>query len=475
VINARRLTTANAGRRFYPKIVYRQISRKFRLPLFLTLLHIPLGLVLYRTGNLALLHPLIVFFVGLRVACLKSEKIEKTAYAVAYLIGAEVLWRMAALPLPWEFGKYAAALIMVAALVRRDLWKIPTSPLLYILLLVPACLLTIENRGFGEARGLISSNMSGPLLLFVAGWFFSHLRVTPATLKKLLFFIILPVVSVAVTTLFYTVTVEDIVFTNESNFATSGGFGPNQVSTVLGLGIFVCLACYVLFKNDLPTVFYLVVFTVFFAIQSVLTFSRSGIYNALGAILFVIFFRVRKSGRGFGKLIPLAGVAILFLMMIFPYLNDFTGGKLQERFGDTGTTNRAEIVGSDIQLFLENPVFGTGVGEAKYAREEYLDMTAASHTEFTRLIAEHGLFGLLALIVLGIGIIHNFRRQKTAVGKALVAGVIVWSGFYMLNSGMRLAAASFIWGLSYLMIAGPPRSIERKFHRGYTNEKRSRR
>jgi hypothetical protein len=33
--------------------------------------------------------------------------------------------------------------------------------------------------------------------------------------------------------------VRDVVTGTGSNFATSGGFGPNQVATIMGLGLFV--------------------------------------------------------------------------------------------------------------------------------------------------------------------------------------------------------------------------------------------
>jgi hypothetical protein len=45
-----------------------------------------------------------------------------------------------------------------------------------------------------------------------------------------------PAVSIAALALFGILTNPDITFNTESNFATSGGFGPNQVSSMLGLG-----------------------------------------------------------------------------------------------------------------------------------------------------------------------------------------------------------------------------------------------
>jgi O-Antigen ligase len=433
----------------YPKI------QKFKLPLVLALVHVPLGLLLYRSSMLALAHPLAVLSLGLYFAIRKNEKIERAAYVAAYLVGAEVLWRMGSSPIFWEFGKYAAASIMITALARRRHWKMPSLPLLYFALLIPASFLTIIGNSLTDARAKLSSNMSGPLLIFVTCWFFSHVRLKGTQLKKLLTLIAVPLISVAIMSLFYTVTIEDIQFTNESNWLTSGGFGPNQVSAMLGLGVFVCLASYLLFKTGFRDLLYFGLLSLLFATQSVMTFSRGGMYNAIGGTLAIVFFQFRDFAPSLKKMVPLIGVSVIFLLLIFPFINDFTGGKLQERFEDTTTTNRVEIIESEFQIFLENPILGIGVGEAKSSRMEFLDLLASSHTEFSRVISEHGSFGILALVALSLATINNFRRQASPGGRALIAGLIVWSTLFMFNAGMRLAAPAFMWGLASVSIVLP--------------------
>ncbi len=436
----------------YSKDTFVQTTQEYKLPLLLIFLHIPLGVLLYQSSALALLYPIVIFFFGLYYAFRKHEKLEYVAGVVGYFIGVEVLWRMAQSSIFWEFGKYGAATIMIVALIQRGYWKIPTLPLFYLVFLIPACLLTVMSNSLYVARSQLSFNMSGPFLLFISCWFFSYLKVNSVQLKKLLLTLAIPLLSIAVTTLFYTVTTQDIEFTNESNFMTSGGFGPNQVSTMLGLGIFICLVCFLIFRNNLKVAIYLGVLSILFAVQSVMTFSRSGIYIALGASLVVIIFQMRNLSQNAKRVLPILGLSLIFLLWVFPYFNDFTGGKLQERFEDTETTNRAEIIEVDYQVFLENPILGVGVGEANFLRREILGFNAVSHTEFARLISEHGILGVFSMIALAIGVLHNFKRQNLSIGKAFVGGVIVWSTLYMLTSGMRLAIPAFIWGLSYMTI-----------------------
>ncbi len=436
---------------FAPISTNHQLAQ-FKLPLLLTLLHIPLGILLYRAGAAAIIHPYAVVLLGLYWAFQRKEKLEKVAWIVAYIIGVEVLWRMAGLSIFWEFGKYGAAAIMVIALLRRGCRKMPILPLLYFIFLLPSCILTLTLYDFKYTREMLSFNMSGPFLLFVSCWFFSHLKVDWSQIKTLVFTIIVPLSSVAVTTLFYTATTADIQFNTESNHATSGGYGPNQVSAMLGLGVFLCASSYLLFKNKFQDNLYLGILTVLFAAQSVMTFSRGGMYNAVGALVIVALFQMRNPGQGIKRLLPIVGIALIFLMMVFPYLNNFTGGKLEERFDESDSTGRIEIVESDFQIFSDNPFLGVGVGESSVERGKITQVPSASHTEFARIVSEHGIFGIFSLLMLGLMLIYNLKRQNSVEGKAMVAGLVVWSVLFMLNAGMRLAAPSFILGLSFLTI-----------------------
>ena len=426
---------------------------EYKIPILFIIAHIPLGILLYNSKLLAFLHPVLVLIVGLHYAIKRQAGLEKVSYVLAYLIGSEVLWRMAKSPVFWEFGKYAATFIMLTALLRRQCWRIPVFPLIYILLLMPACILTFITNDFGSFREKVSFNMSGPFLLFTSCWFFFNVKLSPDQVKKLLLTICIPIISIGIATLFYTISTENIQFNDESNAATSGGYGPNQVSTILGLGAFAAMTGYLLFKNDLKNTVYLGILLVFFSAQSVMTFSRSGMYNALAAATVIIFVKLINLQFDVKKMIPIFGALFLFLMFVFPFLNDFTGGKLQERFEDTGTTNRAEIAQSEFELFLQNPILGTGVGEAKTLRSEILGTSPASHTEFTRVISEHGLLGILGMLAVAIGTVSAYQRKGSVLSKAFMCGVVIWSVMYMLNSGMRLAAPSFMLGISYVFIA----------------------
>src|SRR5690606_15816771 len=115
----------------------------FRLLIAIMFLHFPIGLLDYYLGSAAIIHPAATVSIGIYWAWQRKVRLERVALAVGYLVGVEILWRMAQVPIFWEFGKYGSAAIMIVALVRRHRRKIPVLPLVYLAALLPACVLTI--------------------------------------------------------------------------------------------------------------------------------------------------------------------------------------------------------------------------------------------------------------------------------------------------------------------------------------------
>ncbi len=460
-IKTKNLIIKSAGSINRQKIALSKTSREFKLVILFSLLHIPLGILLYNSSALALLHPVAVFCAGVYFALNKKENLERTVLIGAYIIGAEVLWRMAESSIFWEFGKYSLVVLFSIALLRRSLYSFPSLPIVYFICLVPACILTLISLDMSDARGKLSFNMSGPLSLVVCCWFFSHLKLNGLVIRRLFLAIILPLISVGCTTLFYTVSNPDINFGGESNYETSGGFGPNQVSSLLGLGVFAAAACFIAFRNNVKYQLYFGIVVIFLSAQSVLTFSRGGMYNAVGSIVLIALFSFQNAAEGIKRIAPFAVVIVLFLALVFPFLDNFTGGKLQERFENTSGTNRAEVADSDIEMFFENPILGVGVGISKAYRKESLGLSSVSHTEFTRILSEHGAFGVISLLAMFAMTILNFKKHKVSLGRALTAGAVAWAILFMMNAGMRLAAPAFIFGMSFLSIAPSYRQINR--------------
>lgn len=426
-------------------------AEKVKLSLILAFFvaHVPLAIWMSTNSKVATLHVLVTIAGALCLAA--SPKIERAAYGGAYITGAEVLWRMTDAGSFWEIGKYGVAAVFIVALIRH--WRVRPSilPVLYLALLLPSVFLTIKGLPLSESRQMLSSNLSGPFVLLVAGCFFSQLTLTREELLRLFLILICPVIGVAAVTFFGTATAQVIKFGTESNFKMSGGFGPNQVSSVLGLGALACFLVLLSERAEIKLKLLAGGIMIFLASQSALTFSRGGLYNFAGAILLASIFLLKdeRTRAQFVLAVLLIGGFSYFVVM--PRLDSFTGGALSARFEDTSTTGRDEIAQMDLNIWYNNPLLGVGPGRAPEYRA-VLGLEVSAHTEFTRLVAEHGIFGLAAILVFLAAIVRNLMKAESAQEKALVAALSGWSFLYMLTAGMRLAAPAMMFGLAFAYI-----------------------
>ncbi len=414
-------------------------------------LHVPLGLVMFRSPEAATLHALVSVAAGMWWAT-SSPQLERVAYIAAYITGAEVLWRMCDAHVFWEFGKYSCVLIFGLFILRFGRLSSPLLPRLYFLLLLPSAVLTIIGLDPNEARRQLSFNLSGPLALMVSLWFFSYLRLSAAQLQQAFVSLIGPVIGIGAIMIFTILTTADIEFTNESNFVVSGGHGPNQVSSVLGLAAMLSGLYAWETRADRYSRLLMTGLAVGFGGLSALTLSRGGLYNAVaGAVVGALFLLRDARSR-----VQFALVAVIIVAaanyVLLPRLDAFTGGALTTRFHDTNLSQRDRIARADIEIFKNNIVLGVGPGQAKVNRGLSMHGEAA-HTEFTRLLAEHGLLGVTAICLLMYMTLGHVRAASGHWEKAMVIALTVWSLIYMLNSGMRLLAPSFVLGLAAVGMA----------------------
>ena len=429
----------------------RHTTRARRAGLFAAALfvaaHVPAALAMRQVGQLATVHALAVFAFGLGLA-LFGRKPMQVGYVAAYITGAEVLWRMSDAQVPWEFGKYATVVLFVAALARVPRLRLPGLPLAYFALLLPATLLTLANLPAVEARQQISFNLSGPLALAACAAFFAHVRLSREQLYRVLLMLLAPVVGIACVTLFGVMTAANLSFGTEANSAASGGFGPNQVSAALGLGALVAFWFVMDAKADWRARAAAFAAMIFLIVQSALTFSRGGLYNAGGAIAVAALFLLRSRRARATLVVFVALLSVVSYFFVFPRLDAATGGALFERFQDTSLTGRDVLIQADLGIWLDNPAWGVGPGRSALMHLA-LFRDSASHTEFSRMLAEHGAPGLVSIILLAAMALGNVSRARGATGKALAASLVCWSFLFMLNVAMRTVAPSFLIGLTF--------------------------
>lgn len=436
--------------------VARDLIHRTELPIVVfMLLHIPLALVLRQSSLVGALHGLVVLCLGI-VWARSSQGSERALYAIAYIAGAEVLWRMTGARIFWEFGKYAAVLIACVAMIKWRRFSGPLLPLIYFVLLLPSIIITITTYSLEFTRQQVSFNLSGPLALMVCAWFASHLRLTRAQLLNAFVALIAPIFGMGTLAFIGALQSSAIDFSNNSNFITSGGFGPNQVSAMLGLGA-TCAIWYVLDTKKRQFIQPIMIIAVLvFATQSALTFSRGGLYTAGGSIALAALFLARDNQVRIRIVLVTVAFFAFAAYVVVPGLNELTNGAFSERFSNTDPTERDSILATDLDVWRDNPVFGVGPGGASfYHGRLYLgdfiqsNKRIAAHTEYSRMLSEHGVFGFVALLIIGIMAAQNVAIQTNARDRALVVLLIVWSMLFMLESAMRILAPSLLFGLSF--------------------------
>lgn len=417
--------------------------------LFLLLLHAPLVLVIKSSSLVATAHALITLGIALR--CLRFRSPELLVCAMGYIVASEPLWRVGKAMVFYETAKYSIAGLSIMAILRyRTLNRADKSPLLYFALLLPSLLVLPEFD-----RQAISFNLSGPFALAMCALFLSSLRFPPRVITRLALTTLAPILGFVFLASFSTFTAEQ-----EINFYASktaaGGLGNNQASSILGLGALLAFIYVFIAPQPRWLRFFVGGLGLWCGVQGALTFSRGGVATGIGAIAAVTFFLLRDRHFRGAVVIRIALIAVIALYIAVPFLNAFTTGSFQDRFTDARLTGRDRIIEADFMAFRENPILGVGPGQSK----DYHSRTfrrSSSHTEYSRLLAEHGMLGLFALFLLAWMSVRRLLRRSSHADKAMAAGLTTWAMLFMFHAAMRMAAVSFIFALgsAYLMARVP--------------------
>ena len=409
------------------------------------LVHVLLGIAARESSIVSTIHAITVVAVGIGWALMGYER-RVTAWA-AYLVGAEAFWRMTGASVPWELGKYAFVVVAGLAILRSGRFRGAALPGVYAALLVPSALLVVWEAGPQMARDAISFNLSGPLALAIGVWFFSRLALPKSDIPVILVALVAPNLSVWSDAVSSTLGSATLEFRMMSNFAASGGFGPNQVSSMLGLG---ALSLLLLFATTRPPAWFsgvLLALMVALAAQCALTFSRGGLYTAGLAAGAAAIFLVRNVAIQRRLFLGGALAMAIAVLTVVPWLVAFTHGAITSRFAAWETTGRVTLMRADFLTWKENPYLGVGPGMAEPNRA-LLFRAEASHTEWSRLLAEHGLLGIAAIVCLLEMGRRSLSVSQTPIERALAVALVVWAFVFMFHAGMRLAAPAFAIGLA---------------------------
>lgn len=428
--------------------------------IFLLLLHVLIGFVLFLFKPFSFIYSHGVILIGLLWVFRNRNIGEEALLVCAYIVGSELLVKMTKGYFIWEYAKYAIIIILLLGMYFRGISKNAIPYWIFLLLLVPGIIIGIyELAGEERIRQSIIFNILGPITLVISSLYCYQRPISLEKLMQVLLFMALPIVSSMVYSILYTPDMKEIMIHTGSNFATSGGYGPNQVATFFGMGMFVFFVR-ILFSS--PNFILLLInlsVTLLLAYRALITFSRGGLITGIIIILFFLLFTYFK-----GNSIVRVKVSSLFILLgiglfsIWLYSILLTGGLIEKRYKNQDAlgrekesvfTGREKILRGELALFLEKPILGGGVGVGTKYREEHFDQNIASHNEISRMLAEHGLLGIIGLMILGFTPLILYAENRHHF--FLLSFMLFW--FLTLNhTAMRVAMPAFVYSLALLKV-----------------------
>jgi hypothetical protein len=423
-----------------------------------------LGLIVHIIGSFVFVYFAFFLAVGTYWLVKNNDRNYQTLSLILYIVGLEVLFRMRSGGALYDLGKYSVIYFCILSFgfIRINLKAWPYF--LILLLFIPGIVLTVNTFFFEiDVRKKIMFNLLGPFSLVIASLYTYNKPISLNKLNECLFFAAGPLVSILTLIIAFTPTNNEEVFSNTtSNFATSGGFGPNQMSVILGLGVFIFFIQF--FFNSKEKIFsYLCLFLFFvFAYRGLITFSRGGMLTALAMVLtfcFMILKLLNKQART--KFLGVFSILVVLVLAAWMYSSYQTGGLIEKRYNnqdaagrmkESRMSGREDIMETDLKFFYENPVFGVGPGIGGMMRGEEGLQGVQAHSEPTRLLAEHGSFGLIILLLLVFVPVIKYFRFRQFHHIYFFPFLIFW-GLTINHAATRIVAPGVLYALTLLNVS----------------------
>ncbi len=435
--------------RYSPNVEYVQ--------LLLVHFGIAFAIYFYRPLSPIILFGVLAYFTFLIIQ--NENRNNEALMAAAYIAGAEVFFRATGGMVFYETGKYMVIIFLVIGMFFKGTSSKTIPYWTYLLILIPGIVVASITISYeGEFRKLIAFNLSGPVCLGVSALYCYYKKIKKEDFQKVIQFLLLPLISQMFYLYLFTPTLSEGLIGMSGNYAATGGYGPNQISTVLGMGVFLLVTRLFTVKHKLINIIDLVLLGLM-GYRAVITFSRGGVFTALICIVAFLIFHYYKQksgeqGKNNFKLLLLG--ASIFLIWTFSSIQTF--GLIENRYEsrtrggelkDDITTGRVQLFTTELEAFNNHPFLGIGVGKGYEYREKNIGIEIASHNEISRLLSEHGLLGVIALLILIFVPILFWTKFKN--NYYFLAFMAFW--FLTINhSAMRIALPAFVYGLALLYI-----------------------
>jgi O-antigen ligase len=426
----------------------------------LILLHVGIGFLVFVFPFSAKIYGYAIFILGAYFIVRTQNKNNEALMVAAYVVGSEVFLRMTQANPLYEIAKYAVMVYIFMGMCFSGFARGGSVYWIFLLLLVPSVVLSTFVLNFdAKIKNTIAFNISGPVCLGVASIYTFRRKIPIGQMNNILLSMGLPIISCMIYLTFYTPNIKDIVTSTQSNYETSGGFGPNQVATILGMGMFIFFSRIILESRTKYVLLINLIIALLITYRGVVTFSRGGMITGVLMIVLFLFFLYFKSNLGGRlKLNYLIILVVIALIATWSYTSFLTGGLIDKRYANQDAAGRTkesklggreEIAVAEWNAFIENPLLGVGVGKGRELRIAETGNQTSSHSEISRMLSEHGTLGIFALLILFFTPLVLYVENKFNL--YLLCFVAFW--FLTINhAAMRIAAPAFVYSLSLLNV-----------------------
>ena len=446
------------------------MRKEEKVYLYLLALHAFLGFVLFLFPFFSKVYGIAILVFGIYFIIQSKNKQNEALLMAAYAVSAEIMLRMTGGTFVNEYGKYLVMLFLFLGMLFSGFSRNALVYWLFLFFLVPSVVLsTVTLDITTDVKKAIVFNISGPVCLGISAIYCYKRELTFQRLLGIITAFSLPLLCLVTYLYFYTPNIQDVVTGTQSNFETSGGFGPNQVSTILGLGIFIFFVQLMLNSSNGILQIINGGLVLFFAYRGLITFSRGGIYTGVAMILLllaILYFQANFQTKP--KIAGIIVLSFLATLAVWSYSSIKTNGLLDKRYANQDAAGREKksqlsgreiLIESELKMFYENPILGVGVGKNKELRKSQTGIDLATHNEITRMLAEHGTLGIVGLLILVITPLYLFLVDRQNI---LALSFFVFWLLTINHAAMRLSAPAFIYALSLLKVYREAPVVHRK-------------
>jgi hypothetical protein len=427
---------------------------------YLIIIHAIIALAVFALPFLSKILALILPIAGFYVVNKTKNKNNEVLIVAAYMIGIEVFLRMTDGNFNNEYIKFNVIFFMLMGMIYSNFSTNAFIYWFFLILLIPGILVTATATDYDvDVKKFLIFNLSGPVCLAISAIYTFKRKILFSNLQNIVVAMGLPIITTTVYLFLYNPSVKEVVTGTQSNFETSGGFGPNQVSTILGLGIFVFFTQLILFSKTKKEIFLNGFLLLFVSYRGIVTFSRGGVITAvimIVCLMFLLYYFSNAKGKTKFSLVFI--MTALMAGGIWTYSSFQTSGLIEKRYANQDAAGRTkkdnlggreEIIDSEFKIFMDNPILGVGAGMGKEIRKESFGATVASHNEISRMMSEHGLFGVFGLLVLFLTpfILYVNNRQHLYFLSFYVFWLLTIN-----HAAMRTAAPAFVYALTLLFV-----------------------